>query len=85
MILEIKKKIEKSKINLKPFPHIIIKKFLSNSTLKKLNQVLPNYTDVESKNVIFQSTSETKKTIMPDSKIFKNLLKKKFLKKWIII
>ena len=80
MILEIKKKIEKSKINLKPFPHIIIKKFLSNSTLKKLNQVLPNYTDVESENVIFQSTSQTKKTIMPDSKIFKNLLKKKIFK-----
>jgi len=77
MYLEIKKKIEKAKIYTKPFPHIIIKNLLSKSTLEKLNKVLPNYNEVDKKNVIFQSSSETKKTIMPDSKIFKDLLKKK--------
>ena len=50
---------------------------MSKSTLEKLNKVLPNYNEVDKKNVIFQSSSETKKTIMPDSKIFKDLLKKK--------
>ena len=77
MILKIEKKITKSKLNLQPFPHIIIKDFLPKATLDKLNKVLPNYDDVDEKNVIFQSSSKTKKTVMPDSKIFKNLLKKK--------
>jgi hypothetical protein len=80
MILEIKKKIENSEIILNPFPHIIIKEFLSKSALDKLNQVLPNYNDVNANNVIFQSSSKTKKTIMPDSNIFKSLLKEKIFK-----
>ena len=80
MILEIKKKITKSKIYLKPFPHIIIKNFLPKATLFKLNSVLPNYNDLDENNVIFQSLSKTKKTVMPDSKIFKDLLKKKIFK-----
>ena len=81
MFLEIKEKIDRSKINLKPFPHIVIKNFLSRETLDSLNKVLPNYNDVDDKNVISQSSSETKKTIMPDSKIFKNLLKIKIFGK----
>ena len=80
MILEIKQKIEKSRINTSPFPHIVIKNLLSKSTLRKLNKTLPNYDDIGDKNVIFQSSSETKKTIMPDTKLFKNLLKKKIFK-----
>lgn len=80
MFLEIKKKIEKSKIILKPFPHIIIKEFLPKTALDKLNQILPSYNDVNDNNVIFQSSSETKKTIMPDSDIFKGLLKEKIFK-----
>lgn len=81
MILEIKKKIKKSKINLKPFPHIIIRDFLPKANLDKLNIVLPSYNEVDEKQIIFQSSSETKKTIMPNSKIFKSLLKKKYLRK----
>ena len=80
MILEIKKKIDRSKIILDPFPHIIIKNFLSKETLNKLNKVLPDYDNIDQKNVIFQSSSKTKKTIMPDSKIFRDLLKKKIFK-----
>ena len=80
MFQEIKHKIENSEINLDPFPHLIIRNLLPSTKLKELNKVLPNYKDVESKNVIFQSTSETKKTIMPDSKVFKNLLKQKIFK-----
>lgn len=77
MFLEIKKKINSSKLNTKPFPHIVIKNFLPKKTLDELNKTLPNYKDILTKDVICQSTSETKKTIMPDSKIFKSLLKKK--------
>ncbi len=80
MIEHIKKKIIYSRIELKPFPHIIIKNLLPKSTVDKLNKVLPEYSDVGKENVLFQSSSETKKTIMPDSKIFKKLLKKKIFK-----
>ena len=80
MILDIKKKINNTKIELKPFPHIIIENLLPKSVIEKLNKVLPEYDDVGKKNVLFQSSSETKKTIMPDSKIFKKLLKKKIFR-----
>tara|TARA_X000000950_G_scaffold289442_1_gene413525 strand:- start:3846 stop:4100 length:255 start_codon:yes stop_codon:yes gene_type:complete len=83
-MLEIKNKIEKSKLKLEPFPHIIIKNFLPKKILSKLNKTLPDYDDIDERNVIFQSLSKTKKTIMPDSEVFKNLLKKKFLRKLTI-
>lgn len=81
MISEIKKKIIKSSINLEPFPHLVIKNFLDKKNLIALNKVLPSFNEVKSDEVIFQSTSETKKTVMPDSKLYKKLLKKKIFKK----
>ena len=80
MIKEIESKIKKSKLRLKPFPHLVIRNFLTKTTLNELNKVLPSYNDLEKNQVMFQSSSETKKTVMPDSKIFKNLLKKKIFK-----
>lgn len=80
MITEIKKKIINSKIQTNPFPHIVIKDFLNKKTLRKLNEDLPSYNEVDADHVIFQSSSETKKTIMPDSKIFKDLLNKRVFK-----
>lgn len=77
MLQEVKHKIEVSKVLLQPFPHIVIKNLFPIKKLRKLNEALPNYEDVESTNVFFQSSSETKKIILPESKIFKNLLKKK--------
>ena len=75
MLSELIKKINSSKISSNPFPHFIIKKFLQDEKLKELNQILPNYADINEENVIFQSSSKTKKTVMPDSKIFKELRK----------
>jgi hypothetical protein len=75
--LKLNIKLKNSKVVLQPFPHIVIKNLFPSKKLRKLNQVLPNYKDVESTNVFFQSSSETKKIILPESKIFKNLLKKK--------
>lgn len=80
MLQEVKHKIEVSKVLLQPFPHIVIKNLFPIKKLRKLNEALPNYEDVESTNVFFQSSSETKKIILPESKIFKNLLKKKIFK-----
>ena len=81
MINNLKLKIEKAKIETDPFPHFVIKNFLNKMTVKRLNKILPDYKDVENKDVIFQSSSETKKTIMPDSKVFKDLLKIRLFKK----
>ena len=77
MLKTLKKKIDTSKISSNPFPHFVIRKFLPDEKLKKLNQILPNYDDISEENVIFQSSSKTKKTVMPDSKIFKKLQKNK--------
>ncbi|MBD1152612.1 hypothetical protein IDH08_04480 [Pelagibacterales bacterium SAG-MED22] len=74
-------KIQNSKIILSPFPHFVIENFLPKSDLNNLNKVLPCYEDINKKQVIFQSLSETKKTVMPDSKLFRALLKKKNFKK----
>lgn len=74
MLASIKKKINDAKLIVDPFPHFVIKNFLPLSKLSKLNQILPNYSDISDDNVIFQSSSKTKKTVMPDSKIFKKLI-----------
>lgn len=81
MLSQLKKKILNSKIDVSPFPHIIIRNFLPKHQLDNLNKILPNYDDIDKKGVIFQSSSETKKTVMPDSKIFKILFKKNIFKK----
>lgn len=77
MLSYIKKNIESTKLHLNPFPHIVIKNLLPKLTLNKLNKTLPSFNEVSSKYVIFQSSSKTKKTIMPDSEIFKKMLREK--------
>ena len=77
-----KKNIIKSKLNLKPYPYIFIRNFLDNKTLKKLNNILPSYEDLVSKEILYQSKSQTKKTIMPDSQIYKKLKANKCFKEF---
>jgi hypothetical protein len=77
MFLKLKKKIENSKINLKPFPHIIIKNLLEENKLKELNKSLPSYDDLGRQDIIFQSSSETKKNNYARLKNFQITYKKK--------
>ena len=77
-----KKKIIKSKLNLKPYPYIFIKNLLDKKSLKELNQILPSFEDLNSKEILYQSKSQTKKTIMPDSQIYKQLKKNKYFKEF---
>ena len=77
-----KKSILNSKLNLKPYPYIFIKNLLDKESLKKLNQILPSFEDLNSKEILYQSKSQTKKTIMPDSKIYKQLKKNKHFKEF---
>tara|TARA_B110000503_G_scaffold142571_1_gene239808 strand:+ start:9651 stop:10436 length:786 start_codon:yes stop_codon:yes gene_type:complete len=77
-----KKNIIKSKLNLKPYPYIFIKNLLDKKSLKELNQILPSFKDLNSKEILYQSKSQTKKTIMPDSQIYKQLKKNKCFKEF---
>lgn len=70
-----KHKILNNKIEKKPFPFIFIKNFIDKESLKKLNNILPSFEEIKGKNVLYQSSSRTKKTILPSSSIYKKLLK----------
>lgn len=77
MLVGVKSKIIKSKIQTKPYPYFFIKNLLGKKTLKELNNILPKFNELKEDQVLFQSSSKTKKTLMPDSSIYKNLNKKK--------
>jgi hypothetical protein len=72
-----KKKIQNSKLNIEPFPYIFIKNFNKKSFNIQLNKVLPNFDDLNNSDVMFQSKSHTKKTLLPSSSIYKEVNKKK--------
>lgn len=72
MLTSIKEKINNTKLSLSPFPHLVIKSFLPVSKLRKLNQILPNYSAIDDDNVIFQSSSKTKKLLCQTQKYSKN-------------
>lgn len=70
-------KIKSSKLQIYPFPYIAIKNFIPKDKLSKLLDILPDYKEVEEENVYYQSNSKTKKTLLPNSKQYKKLKKKK--------
>tara|TARA_B100000586_G_C20093675_1_gene421322 strand:+ start:99 stop:881 length:783 start_codon:yes stop_codon:yes gene_type:complete len=80
MFEKARKKIIKSKINLDPFPYIFIRNFIDKSFLKKLNKSLPSFKELEGGGVMYQSSSKTKKTILPNSTIYKKLSRNKFFR-----
>ena len=80
MINNLKKKIQKSKVNLSPFPYIFIKNIFDNNYVDHLNNLLPSYKKLNGKEIMYQSKSQTKKTILPSSVVYKKLLKKKEFK-----
>lgn len=76
-----KKKIRNSKLNLYPFPYFIVNDLIPKKELKKIDKVLPNYKDITEKDIYFQSSSKTKKTLLPSSDRYKKLNKNKNFKK----
>lgn len=81
MIIEkILNKINKSRLSTDPFPHFVIKNLISKKKLSLLNKVLPNFYDIKSEDIYFQSKSKTKKTLLPSSKQYKKLIKNKHFK-----
>ena len=75
MFSDVKKKISKVKINLHPFPYIFIKNIFEEKYVDKLNSFLPAYKNLKGKEILFQSKSRSKKTILPSSAIYKKLSK----------
>ena len=60
------KQIEKSKLNTKPFPYFSVNNLLPAKNLKNLNKALPGFKEVIGDDILFQSTSQTKKTMLPN-------------------
>ena len=81
MFKNVEKKILKAKVNNNPFPHIIINNLIPTNDLLSLIKFSPSFSESDNKNVLFQSSSQTKKTIMPNSRTYRNLLKKNSFKK----
>mgnify|MGYP000900603481 CR=1 FL=1 len=70
-----KKKIIRTKIYNKPYPYIFIKNLIKKDDLQELNACLPGFNSISGKDVLYQSKSKTKKTILPSSVNFKNSFK----------
>jgi hypothetical protein len=75
-----KKKITSSKIYSKPFPYLFLKNFLNNKDVARINKDLPSFKEVEGTEILYQSKSRTKKTLLPSSPTYKKLIKKKSFK-----
>ncbi len=72
--------IKKSKLYLNPFPYFVVKNLIPKKNLRKLNSILPSFEDITEKKIYFQSTSGTKKTLLPKSSRYKKLEKNKNFK-----
>ena len=76
-----KKKINQSKLNVKPFPYFVVNNLIPKKELEKIRKILPSFNDIKEKDVYFQSVSQTKKTLLPSSSRYKKLNKNTNFKK----
>ena len=74
------KKINQSKIILSPFPYLFIKDFINKQDLKSVIKSLPSFNEISGNEILYQSKSQSKKTVLPNSTIYKKLSKKKSFK-----
>ena len=72
--------IKNSKLHLKPFPYFVVKDLIPQKNLKKLNEILPTFREITEKKIYFQSSSGTKKTLLPNSERYKKLEKNKIFR-----
>ncbi len=78
------KKLKNKKVETNPFPHILIKNFIPEKLFYNFVKSLPNYNDLEGKNIFIQSKSKTKRSIFYESKFFKKIMKENLYFKEII-
>jgi hypothetical protein len=81
MLKNIQNKINRKKLNIDPFPYLFIKDFFDKKFVEDLNKMLPSFENIKDKGVVYQSKSQTKKTILPNSKDYKTLAKNKNFQK----
>lgn len=81
MLKNLKKKINSEKLSIDPFPYMFIKNFFDNDFVTNLNKSLPSFEKIKKKGIVYQSKSQTKKTILPSSVEYKRLLKNKSFNK----
>ena len=72
--------VKKAKLKTDPFPYIFVKNLLPKKELLRLNKILPSFNEVGGNDVLYQSSSKTKKTLLPSSIIYKKLSKEKTFK-----
>ena len=80
MPTNVKNKILKGKVNLHPFPYIFIKNIFDSNFVDKLNDFLPSFENLTGKEIMYQSKSKSKKTILPSSDTYKKLAKNKLFR-----
>ena len=80
MLGKLQKKIYKSKLSTDPFPYLFIKNFFNEKFVHDLNKSLPSYKNLNGKEIMYQSKSKSKKTILPSSDTYKKLSKNKFFR-----
>ena len=83
MFNTVKQIILKTKVVNEPYPHIIVKNFFPQKIYNDLIKTLPDFNsldDPSGKELLIQSKHVTKKTLMPDTKIFKELKKNNIFK-----
>ena len=73
MLNAAKNKILKTRVQKDPFPYLFVRNLISEKDLYNLNKVLPNYKSIYNDEVLYQSSSKTKKTLLPKSKNYKKL------------
>lgn len=76
-----KNKIESSILKNKPFPYFAVKNLIPHKELNQLNKILPSFNEIEDQDIYHQVKSDTKKVLLPNSKIYKKLIKKTSFKK----
>lgn len=81
MLDYVKKKIKQSKLYSEPFPFFVVYDLIPKKELDKINKILPSFNKIKEKDIYFQSSSQTKKTLLPSSNRYKTLNKNKNFKK----
>ena len=73
MYKSVNKKIIDAKLNIEPFPYFVVKNMIPKNKLEELNKILPGFNDVNAEDALTQGKLKTKKTILPDNKIYKKM------------
>ena len=61
MLNYVKKKINQSKLNVKPFPYFVVNNLIPKKELEKIRKILPSFNDIKEKMCTFRVYPKRKK------------------------